>query len=468
MTSVAKASAFIGRSLTGPFSSGIPVLPAGVTLQNIDGGPAYYSSNGFTNAAVAGWDSQSFFPVIDDFSFYPSNSTTTFKALGLNTSVRCTDDTDMSALRAAGVWAILDGFNTNFGTETLAWHVEEPDNWTGDSGAIVNQVQSFNPDIPGRFIQPSFTFNQFVYGGWADCPCGPSMPDAMYCAIATTQGSVTLATPSDDIYWFAGSTDTEPFGTCYDGAQVYGSPTNLTEDQMARGSNYGDMVDQMREWLTPPYAPCAPYIETEDGLIGHPGVRRILPPEFNWAVWSTIIHGARMAIYFGTTSNFGSTPTFGFNTGIQSGQSVSMYTQGQATNTTLGNIAPVINSPFALNFASVSPGGYTFPVPHVVLDDGLEICAKYYGGAPFTNATGTFGPGLYILCDVRGSETQTDIAATFTLAPGSYTGSIPVIRNLGLPGQSPGSVTATVSGGQIQFTDTFATAYDVHLYGPIP
>ena len=40
-----------------------PTLPAGVTLQQIDGGPTYYASNGFTYAANAGWDNPSFIPI---------------------------------------------------------------------------------------------------------------------------------------------------------------------------------------------------------------------------------------------------------------------------------------------------------------------------------------------------------------------------------------------------------------------
>jgi len=40
-----------------------PTLPSGVTLQQIDGGPTYYASNGFTYAANAGWDNPSFIPI---------------------------------------------------------------------------------------------------------------------------------------------------------------------------------------------------------------------------------------------------------------------------------------------------------------------------------------------------------------------------------------------------------------------
>src|SRR5262249_3419507 len=40
-----------------------PPLPAGVALQQIDGGPNYYTNNGLTYAHNAGWDDPNFFPI---------------------------------------------------------------------------------------------------------------------------------------------------------------------------------------------------------------------------------------------------------------------------------------------------------------------------------------------------------------------------------------------------------------------
>ena len=39
-----------------------PVLPSGVTLKPIDGGPTYYADHGFTNAVNMGWDRSKFLP----------------------------------------------------------------------------------------------------------------------------------------------------------------------------------------------------------------------------------------------------------------------------------------------------------------------------------------------------------------------------------------------------------------------
>ena len=344
LTSFAAIFVIIGSYLI--VASHADSLPAGVTLRQIDGGPNYYCSNGFTYACSSSfngmsWDDPKFFPIIDDYSFYPSNSTATFKDLGLNTTDRVTSDTDMSVLRNAGIWAILDSLNTNYGPETVGWHIEEPGSWSS-SGGITDQASVFAGKTAGRFFQPSFTWNQFNYGGVSGTPCGSTMAATMSCTSGMPGGN-RLNIPSDDIYWFACSTTS--FCQDYTGKITYGLSTNATSDQLARGSNYGDMVDQMRGWLTSPAqsAPNCPYIETEDGLVGT-GSHEINPPEFNWAVWSTIVHGARCILYFGTTSNFGSVPTFGFSQSILPGQTISMYNQAKATNTLIKNLAPM-NTP---------------------------------------------------------------------------------------------------------------------------
>ena len=413
-------------------------LPPGVKLQEIDGGPNYYQNNGFTNAYNAGWDSPSFFPIGDDYCFYPGNSIATFFDVGLNFSHRVTADTDMTLLRNNNVWALTEGQGTNFGTETIGWHIEEPADWA----SIAAEVQGYGNDLANRLIQISNTWNQFVYGGYAGTPGDGSMKAVMDSPISTSIGNVHLDIPGDDIYWFAGST-ISGYAPYY-GQLIYGTSALLTADQCARGCHYGDMVDFMRQWLTTYPAPVgAPYIETEDGLTGA-GSREITPPELNWAVWSTIIHGARWILYFGTTSNFGSGPTFGFSTSILPGQSISMYTQGKATNGLVKQLAPVINAPFMLNYFTVSP-------PAVVLsastaDSGIDAMAKWYGGG------GSLANGYYIFATTRESETVTNLSATFTTS-GHYTGPVTVVNE-----------SRTVSATNGVFSDTFANSWTVHIY----
>ena len=198
------------------------------------------------------------------------------------------------------------------------------------------------------------------------------MQEIMTCTSGMPNGAhLNLAT--EDTYWFAGQNVTGAApnmqGICGD---IYLSGTGCTQAQTAEASHYGDVVDTMRKWVNGNSStgavgtgPVAPYIETDDGLVGT-GSQRITPPEFQWADWDTIIHGARMLVYFSNTVNDGcggSNSEFGFCPAIQSGQSVSMATQAADTNGLVENIAPIINSPFALSFASDNNGGYAFPTP---------------------------------------------------------------------------------------------------------
>lgn len=100
ITSAVAATVTKNLAITVTSNGGGGQLPAGVTLSPIDGETltgannltattnthSYYTSHGFTNAASSsfnsaynngGWDDPRFFPIVNDYSFYPSNSTST-------------------------------------------------------------------------------------------------------------------------------------------------------------------------------------------------------------------------------------------------------------------------------------------------------------------------------------------------------------------------------------------------------
>jgi hypothetical protein len=156
-----------------------------------------------------------------------------------------------------------------------------------------------------------------------------------------------------------------------------------------------------------------------------------------------IIHGARFIFYF--THDFIHTPLGASNVlnapWYNGGAS---YLQMKATNLLVKQLAPVINSPKALGYATVSPPASAFA--------GFDLRAMWYQGGNVANAGLNLVNGFYIFAAYRGSQADTNISATFTV-------------------NQPGATLATVvgesrsrpiSGGT--FTDTFATGNTVHIY----
>jgi hypothetical protein len=442
-------------------------LPPGVTLQQIDGGPAYYADNGFTNATSTAfsptgfsWDDPRFFPIINDFCFYPANSTSSFFELGLNVNTNVTDF-DMSYLRDAGIWntQAYPPVGTDTGAETVGWDLDEPNDWS----VVTDFATSVGDNWAGRFFWVNWTWNQFgVTGNFGDV----AMSTIMSTLISTSAGNVHINMPSGDIYWFSGSTITGGTGVEHEAPIIYGV-SSMTTDQIARGCHYGDMTTQMRGWMTTYPAPVfGGIIELQAGLQDDTGVRLIIPAEMNQAAWSNIIHGARGIQYFGTTGPYES--TFGFNPdpeaaqGGMPAQTISAQTQGVNTNTLITQLAPVINSPFALGYFTVSPPPVILSA--TTLDSGIDAMAKYVtNGGPSGLGTGLsgFGNGFYIIASTRDSENATDISATFTTADG-YSGTVTAINADG-GGTSYGTTyTLTASGGV--FSDTLATGLSVRIY----
>jgi hypothetical protein len=103
----------------------VTTLPAGVTLQQIDGGPTYYASNGFTFAVNMGWDNPSFFPLGPWESSYSSaTDVSTWSALGWNTAY--TDGGITSSLAQSNGISVIEnvgqgGYSGGFATNVVGF-----------------------------------------------------------------------------------------------------------------------------------------------------------------------------------------------------------------------------------------------------------------------------------------------------------------------------------------------------------
>ena len=420
-----------------------PVLPPGVTLQQIDGGSTYFASHGLTYAANAGWDSPSFIPI---GLWLPPLTTQSdanrWHALDINTAFGITGDSSLALFRANGLSAviqtdalsqILGNNGGSLGSESVGLlSYDEPS--TYQQGVVAPLSTTANSVQDGRYWYLNNTGNFITYSsqGLNGAPAGGAAA-VINTPVATPDGATRhIDVTSTDLYWFS----INNYGSLLsDGAALLGV-SSLTSDQAARGSNYGTQVAMERAILgdaTPVYA----FIE--DGgpyTIDSTAASYITPPELNWAVWSSLINGARGIIYFNhtfagpdQTSDNLADP---FYQTVQPGQTVSIYTQVANTDALIAQMAPVLNSQTATGYVTVGPAPQLF--------SGIETMVKDYNGQ------------FYIFADTRDSLTQTNIQATFTLADLNATSVTVVNENRTI---------AVVNG---VFSDTFATAATVHIY----
>jgi hypothetical protein len=470
-------------------------LPAGVTLQAIDGetltSPTTMTKNYFSAYPAAvnksfngtSWDDTTFFPVIlyDGINSSPASADfSQMASLNINVSIGVTSDTtgtgvSNAGLISAGLWGIPGGYGPGTvggspeRTPLDVWcpgiHIDEDD--PHDVIPLVTNALQDN-----RFWDLIFTWNQIITNQFTDhLGVNRSVKDLLSLNFYTTPNSTlkSVAMYSCDVYMFAGS----PSAVWQ--AQVFGFNTNpmglagsATADQVARGSNYGQMIDVHRAlgngqntsgvggnnsatYSTngaPSRIPLAGVVENVDGRLTDTGVRIITPVEMQWAVWSSIIHGARAVAYFDGAQNFSTTTVGG----------TSIFLQAQATNLFIQNIAPILNSPFALGYATVSPAGYLFPTPaQNWFGGGMELCVKWYQGTTLIKGGVSYPPGFYILATTRQGEAHGSTSATFTINDPNATSVTPID-----PTSGNASANIAISGGQ--FTDTFTNPWTVKLY----
>ena len=236
----------------------------------------------------------------------------------------------------------------------------------------------------------------WVWGqGLSGAPAPATPASILSDLIATPDGTTRhIDINSIDMYWFAGSRDPSWSGyMTLAGQHLYDLSSGMTSDQSERGSNYGDMIDILRGYQAGGYpAPIYSIIEDGQPFTGSTnGSTYITPAELNWATWSLLIHGARGIIYFDHsfsgpgTGNVGVEQSY-FQT-VQPGQTISIYNQIKATDALIKQLTPVILAPFALNYVTASPVGYSFPTPLYKILNGIDTMAKYYSNQFYVFAT---------------------------------------------------------------------------------
>jgi hypothetical protein len=463
LTAFVHAGSFALFQVSGPTSSGCS-LPSGVTLTAIDGETmsspcvmtnSYYANNGFTYAHTLNWDSPSFFPIGPWLAPLAATSDATrWATLGWNTAFVPNGSSVQSVAVNAGISVIMsvqEGLNWTPGNETVGLETyDEPSTYAQGVSTPISGTANTTQDH--RFWWLNNTWNFIAFGGLSGAPAPGTSAAVLYSTVATPNSTTRhIDIGTIDWYPFSGSTSGPVGGgTGPQGATMYNVAG--TSDQFRRGFIYGDIIDSQRAFQAGHFpAPICSFIEN-----GGPynqdttAASYIQPPELNWAVWQTIIHGTRCIMYFnnsfaGPAVSDDNMNTTYYQTAANYPAGISMYQQTINTDTQVASFASVINSPFATGYVSVSPAsGEIQPLPPASSGTaafaGIDVMAKYSSGA------------FYIFASTRLSETVTNQSATFTL-PSGTTGSVAVC------GES-----RSISISANAFTDTFANAWTVHIY----
>lgn len=301
--------------------------PEGARLREVDGGADYYRRWPRSLPADPG-----FFPVgVWLATVHSPADAAADAATGINTYVGLTEDSDLRAIAARGMWVVpqwddwVDRVREP-GAEAIAgWLLhDEVDMTEGpDRGAaVLEDVLRRLPPDDGRL-----RYNNYGKGVlfWHDDPAAARFVNRFQDVV------------SADAYWF---TDPQLCNPSEGGVRWGGRA--LTAAECHRADNYGATVERVRSLVEPAGSkPVWAFVE-----VGHPGSEddwpTITPDQVTAAVWSSIIHGARGIVYF-NHSFAGPAPTHQV---LRDPRYADVRVAVAETNRRLHALAPVLNAPF--------------------------------------------------------------------------------------------------------------------------
>jgi chitodextrinase len=387
-------------------------LPTGVSLQAIDGGPAYFSqwSNGFPS-------SSSFVPI----GVYPAEGQPSVLASeGINFFTPSRDDNNGTW---CPVWSNPNGNDMTHVNGTPGFYAGGTFYQTLNGEAWGSQAafNVFGDELDGNagnFFDclPSNITSNNKAGSWG----GLSAASFEGAEAASKSDDPTRPTYIQTTTTFIDGgknyfyTEAEKQAICT-GADIFSFDIYPI---VLRGGSVSDMYDEVQEARGDCLDSRPVMAFTE---IDHMNGGNIYPQpaQTTAEVWNAIIAGARGVQYFdqyGTIDN----PTYTGNGNYAAG---AMYNAVKNTNAQIDTLAPVINSPFA--------NGY------VTSSGSMSIMTKYYNNH------------FYIFAIPHAAGAQT---ITFKLAGNPNTTATVLNENRSI----------TVSEGS--FTDTFANENTVHIY----
>jgi hypothetical protein len=388
--------------------------PTGPTLRTVDGGENYYAA--FKNS----------FPTSPDFFplgvWYTSTSSpeeiASDRALGLNTYVMLTAESNVQLIKESGMYALPNEPSAYSAGQLL---IDEADMWAGAGDAPWNgKTPPDNPCIPEDAkcgytvmleLRNKVPFDVLSYANY-----GKGVTFWLDHADAARFINDFQRLVSVDNYWF---TDDAMCQASEGGALKTGGEEALSDSECHLAANYGITTKYVRSLVQPRAAmPFWNYVE-----LGHPYKEgeggTITGPQMRAAVWSSIINGARGIIYF--VHNFGG-PCLSMNL-LRDHCGDAIRPDLMAVNQQIDRLAPVLNAPFVDGYAQS--------------DGPVDLAVKRYDGSN------------YVLVGATRNEPSD---ATINLSCGNADSVEVVDEN------------RTLSITNRSFHDSFADGNAVHLY----
>jgi hypothetical protein len=384
----------------------------GPTLRAVDGGDHYYDA--FTDSFPTSPD---FFPLGVWFTDTSRpEDIASDRALGLNTYVMLTADSNLQLIKNSGMFALPDTPSDYSAGQFL---MDEADMWAGPGDAPWTGKTPPEPIcIPedakcGYTVMmelhekvPSDVLTHANYG--KGVTFWQSHADAAR-FVNDFQQLVSV-----DNYWF---TDDDICQASQGGALKKSGEAALSASECHLAANYGITTQYVRSLVQPRAAmPVWNFVE-----LGHPYTDggTITGPQMRAAVWSSIINGARGITYF--VHNFGG-PCPSYNL-LRDHCGDAIRADLTAVNQQITRLAPVLNAPFLDGYARS--------------DGPVDLAVKRYQGSN------------YVLV---GATTNEPSEATITLSCGNADSAEVIDENRTLP---------IINRA---FHDTYADGNAVHLY----
>lgn len=456
-------------------------ITGGGTSQSNFTGTGWWARVGHSRAAnwagpnplggtFAGFDDPNFLPIATWLTDYGGLAAATaysrMNDLGLNGMLPASGAINLNDLITYGKWAVVTDESVTTGSVTTAQDPyvvgvstgEEPSTLTGYDQIKQSAANWLaGPDGPGRFH--AFNFADNLLNGSIEFTV---LPDEM---VVATANQVTAM----DQYWYAGSGSDDAGGSrsklhsrlYFDEFATSGAATTA---QTARGCHYGSSVDCIRKaYASGSRAPFVVWIEAAAPWSTATS-RAMTPAMLKWAVWSTLVHGARTIGYF--VHNFRAGDSWGgaFWDDHFGGPGVTgtgVYAAAKEVNLRALQIAEVVNAPFDGYFVygDLTTGGAISTSGFLTAVTSTNSRTKYSG----VDASCRWHPTEqkhYILATTREQDGTTNWPVTFRMVDQGQNSAVPVFGGTSISISRGGSIPA----GFCEFSDTFATAADYKCY----